>query len=108
MITRSVTPLSNSQRVADWLVRSAHANTYQRSSKPYPTFNGGGTVEKGTVAVKSERSNPRCGSSLGNVVALRYQPPVSASTHPFGADRSATLSFQRDGGSEPSLSRDDG
>lgn len=54
MITRSVTPLSNPQRVADWLVRSAHAGTYARSPRPYPTF---------------------------------------------GADRSATLSFQRDGGS---------
>lgn len=56
MITRSVTPLSNPQCVADWLVRSAHAGTYARSPRPYPTF---------------------------------------------GADRSATLSFQRDGGSEP-------
>lgn len=38
MITRSVTPLSNPQRVADWLVRSAHADTYARSPRPYPTF----------------------------------------------------------------------
>lgn len=38
MITRSVTPLSNPQRVADWLVRSAHAGTYARSPRPYPTF----------------------------------------------------------------------
>lgn len=38
MITRSVTPPSNPQRVADWLVRSAHAGTYARSPRPYPTF----------------------------------------------------------------------
>lgn len=63
MITRSVTPLSNPQRVADWLVRSAHAGTYARSPRPYPTF---------------------------------------------GADRSASLPQNRDGGSEPSLSHDDG
>ena len=58
-----VTPLSNPQRVADWLVRSAHAGTYARSPRPYPTF---------------------------------------------GADRSASLPQHRDGGSEPSLSHDDG
>ena len=38
MITRSLTPLSNPQRVAGWLVRSAHAGTYARSPRPYPTF----------------------------------------------------------------------
>lgn len=59
----NVTPLSNPQRVADWLVRSAHAGTYARSPRPYPTF---------------------------------------------GADRSVSLPQHRDGGSEPSLSHDDG
>jgi hypothetical protein len=38
VITRSVTPLSNPQRDADCLVRSAHAGTYARSPRPYPTF----------------------------------------------------------------------
>lgn len=34
----SITPLSNPQRVADYLVRSAHADVYPRSPRPYPTF----------------------------------------------------------------------